>query len=266
MRTQALGLSCVLLAACAAMSVLTPQAARAETLSSDANRQIDSPPGVEGLPRKSGGLLVLPRAGDTVATNMGPESLARHDACVAKSEKAPKEAYEDGLVWRAEGGGALALHCVARAQMGMGDYDQAAERLALVASMREVTSQDMRASFYTESGHAYILAHRPADAKKSFDEAVSLRPQDADLRLDRAEALMLAEDWKGAADDMDVALALRPNNTEALRLRGEARLALRDYDAAAADADHALRVDPAYVPALVLRGKVREAKAGRASN
>ncbi|MET0546028.1 MAG: tetratricopeptide repeat protein [Caulobacterales bacterium] len=268
MRKSALGFGGAFLSACIVAAALAPVPARAESpLATDGGRGPDSPPGVDGLPRKNtgaDGLIVLPRQGETIATNMGPESMARHDACVAKADKAPKEAYEDGLVWRTEGGGALALHCVARAQLAMGDYDQAAARLDLVASMREVTSQDMRASFYAEAGHAYLLARRTADARKSFDAAINLRPQDADMRLDRAEALMLAQDWKAAVGDTDVALALRPNDTEALRLRGEAKLALRDFDGAAADANAALKADPAYVPALVLRGKVREAKAGRA--
>jgi tetratricopeptide (TPR) repeat protein len=178
----------------------------------------------------------------------------------------PKEAYEDGLAWRTEGGGALALHCVARAQLALGEYALAAERLQLVAEMREVQSPSMRVTFLTEAGHAFLLAHRTEEARKSFDAAVNLVPQDADLRLDRAEAAMLAEDWKGAAEDADAALKIRPNDPESFRMRGEAKLALRDFDAAGADAEAALKADPAYVPALLLRGKVREAKAGRAVN
>ena len=94
-------------------------------VATDPGRTPDSAPGGQGLERRStGGLLTLPQAGPAVATNLGPEAMKRHDACLVKAEKTPKEAYEDGLIWRAEGGGALALHCVARAQLALGQYVQ----------------------------------------------------------------------------------------------------------------------------------------------
>lgn len=233
-------------------------------VSTDPGRTPDAAPGGQALERKStGGLLSLPQAGQAVATNLGPEAMKRHDACLLKAEKTPKDAYEDGLIWRAEGGGVLALHCVARAQLGLGQYDEAAQRLSLVAEMREVPDKGMRAAFLAEAGHAFLLANRNDEARQKFAAAIELTPQDPELRLDRAQSSMLLQDWGAAIADADEALKLKPNNPEALRMRGEAKLALRDFDAAAADADTALKADPAYVPALVLRGRVKEARAGR---
>lgn len=238
----------------------------AETpIATDPSRTPDAVPGGQNVERRSsGGLLTLPtQNGPAIATNLGPEAMKRHDACLAKTEKAPKEAYEDGLIWRAEGGGALALHCVARAQLAMGQYDEAAERLSLVAEMREVPDKAMRANFLSEAGHAFLLAHRNEEARQKFSAAIELTPQDSELRLDRAESSMLLNNWAAASADMDEALKIKPNNPEALRMRGEAKLALRDFDGASADAEAALKVDPSYVPALLLRGKVKEARAGR---
>lgn len=235
-------------------------------IATDPGRTPDAVPGGQGVERKNtGGLLTLPQVsgGPAIATNLGPEAMKRHDACLVKAEKTPKEAYEDGLVWRAEGGGALALHCVARAQLAMGQYDEAAERLSLVADMREVPDKSMRATFLAEAGHAFLLAHRNEEARQKFSAAIELTPQDPELRLDRAEASMLLQNWSAASADMDEALKIRPNNPEALRMRGEAKLSLRDFDGASADAEQALKADPAYVPALLLRGKVKEARAGR---
>ena len=259
MRIKALwGVTALLLAIAAPAWAETP-------IATDPGRTPDAVPGGQSVERRSsGGLLTLPtQNGPAIATNLGPEAMKRHDACLAKAEKAPKEAYEDGLVWRAEGGGALALHCVARAQLALGQYDEAAERLALVAEMREVPDKTMRASILTEAGHAFLLAHREEEARQRFSSAVEITPDDPELRLDRAESSMLLKDWAAARADMDAALSIRPNNPEALRMRGEAKLALRDFEGAAADADAALKTDPAYVPALVLRGKVKEARAGR---
>jgi tetratricopeptide (TPR) repeat protein len=234
-------------------------------IATDPGRTPDAVPGGQALERKNtGGLLTLPQAGQAVATNLGPEAMKRHDACLLKAEQAPKDAYEDGLIWRAEGGGVLALHCVARAQLGLGQYDEAAERLSLVAEMREVPDKNMRAAFLAEAGHAFLLAHRTDEARQKFAAAVELTPQDPDLRLDRAQSSMLLSDWGAAISDADEALKIKPNNPEALRMRGEAKLALRDFDGASADAETALKSDPAYVPALLLRGRVKEARAGRA--
>lgn len=234
-------------------------------ITTDAGRTPDAIPGGQAVERKStGGLLTLPQiGGPAIATNLGPEAMKRHDSCLLKAEKSPKEAYEDGLIWRAEGGGALALHCVARAQVGLGQYDEAAERLSLVAEMREVPDKDMRAAFLAEAGHAFLLANRNDEARQKFSTAVELTPQDSELRLDRAQSSMLLNDWGAAVADMDEALKIKPNNPEALRMRGEAKLALRDFDGASADAESALKTDPTYVPGLLLRGKVKEARAGR---
>lgn len=234
-------------------------------VSTDPGRTPDALPGGQALERKStGGLLTLPQLGKAVATNLGPEAMKRHDECLAKADKAPKDAYEDGLIWRAEGGGALALHCVARAQLGMGQYDEAAERLSLVAEMREVPDKNMRAAFLAEAGHAFLLANRTAEARQKFAAAIELTPQDPELRLDRAQSSMMVQDWGAAIADADEALNLKPNDPEALRMRGEAKLSLRDFDGASADAETALKADPSYVPALLLRGRVKEARAGRA--
>lgn len=234
-------------------------------VTTDPGRTPDALPGGQAVERKSsGGLLTLPQiGGPAIATNLGPEAMKRHDACLLKAEKTPKDAYEDGLIWRAEGGGALALHCVARAQLGLGQYDEAAERLSLVAEMREVPDKSMRAAFIAEAGHAYLLAGRNAEARQKFSAAMELTPQDTELRLDRAQSSMLLSDWGAAIADIDEVVKIQPNNLEALRMRGEAKLALRDFDAAAADADAALKADATYVPALLLRGKVKEARAGR---
>lgn len=234
-------------------------------VATDPGRTPDAVPGGQALERKStGGLLTLPQIGmPAVATNLGPEAMKRHDACLLKAEKAPKDAYEDGLVWRAEGGGVLALHCVARAQLGLGQYDEAAERLSLVAEMREVPDKGMRAAFLAEAGHAFLLANRNDEARQKFSAAMALTPEDPELRLDRAQSSMLLSDWGAAISDADEALKIRPNNPEALRMRGEAKLALSDFDGASADAETALKADPSYVPALLLRGRVKEARAGR---
>jgi tetratricopeptide (TPR) repeat protein len=233
-------------------------------VTTDAGRTPDALPGGQTIERKStGGLLTLPQSGPAVATNLGPEAMKRHGACLAQAETSPKEAYEDGLIWRAEGGGALALHCVARAQLSLGQYDEAAERLSLVAEMREVPDKAMRAAFLAEAGHALLLARRNDDARQKFSAAMELTPQDPELRLDRAQSSLLLQDWGAALADMDEVLKAQPGNTEALRMRGEAKLALRDFDGAAADAETALKFDPSYVPALLLRGKVKEVRAGR---
>lgn len=192
-------------------------------------------------------------------------SQQRYDACVAKVATDAETAFEDALIFRDEGGGVLARHCIALALLELGRTEEAASRLEEAAFMPDGGDADMRAEMLSQAGNAWLIAHAPVEAENAFTNALLIKPGDADIFIDRARALALQERFVEAVSDLSVALAQRPNDVLALRLRADAHLELGQIDQAEQDVADALAVDPRDIDALVVRGRVREARrlAGR---
>ncbi len=191
------------------------------------------------------------------------EEILRHDACAAKAESRPEEAYEDGLIWQNEGGGSAARHCVALALIGLNRTVDAAEKLDVLAASKDIPDAQTRAMMYAQAGNIWLLERNAAKAVASLDAAIAADPSSADSYIDRARAHAVAAAWQKAAADLTVALGKRPFDGLALRLRAAAYLELGQLDAADADIRAVLIENPGDVDGLVLRGRLREARAGR---
>jgi tetratricopeptide (TPR) repeat protein len=210
----------------------------------------------------SGAAVILACAAPA-ALGWSREEILRHDACAAKAESRPEEAYEDGLIWQNEGGGSAARHCVALALIGLNRTVDAAEKLDVLAASKDIPDARTRAMMYAQAGNVWLLERNAAKAVASLDAAITADPSSADSYIDRARAHALAAAWQKAADDLSVALGKRPSDGLALRLRAGAYLELRQLDAAEADIRALLIEHPGDVDGLVLRGRLREARAGR---
>jgi tetratricopeptide (TPR) repeat protein len=184
----------------------------------------------------------------------------RLERCLAKAETQADAAYEDGLIWLNQGGGALASQCVAVATIGQGRVEEGAQRLFDLAFASDAGTEAQRAELLAKAGNAWLLTGNAANANASLSKAIEMFPTSGELRLDRARALVLLGEWAAAEADLDLTIGKNPADPLALRLRAEARLEQGKLDLAQADVERALEIDGKDVSTLVLRGSVREAQ------
>lgn len=184
---------------------------------------------------------------------------ARLEACVAKIETDPENAYEDGLAWSYEGNRPGARQCTALALIALGNPERGAGRLEALAAAPDGGSLEQRAIYLSQAGQAWILAGEPERAVLSFSDALEMAPGTLELLLDRTSAYMLVGEWDKALSDLDFALAISPGSGPALQLRAEVYLNRKSYGLALRDVEAALAADPENIDTLLVRGRVREA-------
>jgi tetratricopeptide (TPR) repeat protein len=197
---------------------------------------------------------------DQWSPNWDAGTRARYEACIAKTESDPETAFEDGLIFRSDGGGVLARHCIALALLKLGETEEAAARLEEAAFMPDGGDAKMRAELLQQAGNAWMLARAPVEAENAFTQAMTIVSGDPDLFIDRARARALQQRFSDAVSDLTTALSVRPRDVLALRLRADAYFELGDLDMAEHDVEAALSIDPRDVDTLVERGRLREAR------
>jgi tetratricopeptide (TPR) repeat protein len=203
----------------------------------------------------AGTVLMMQSAGAELAK----AEAARLEACVAKIETDPENAYEDGLAWSYEGNRPGARQCTALALIALGNYETGAERLESLATSTDGGTMEQRAIYLSQAGQAWIMAGAPEVAVVSFSDALTMAPGTVDLLLDRASAYILTEEWDKALSDLDLALANSPGFGPAHQLRAEVYLNKKSYDLAMRDVESAMAADPKNIDTLLVRGRVREA-------
>jgi tetratricopeptide (TPR) repeat protein len=203
----------------------------------------------------AGTVLMMQSAG----TELAKAEADRLEACVARIETDPENAYEDGLAWSYEGNRPGARQCTALALIALGNYETGAERLGALATSTDGGSMEQRAIYLSQAGQAWIMAGAPEVAVVSFSDALTMAPGTVDLLLDRASAHILTEEWDKALSDLDLALANSPGFGPAHQLRAEVYLNKKSYDLAMRDVESAMAADPKNIDTLLVRGRVREA-------
>ncbi len=163
---------------------------------------------------------------------------ARYDSCVALTKKQPQLAYDQASGWRADRGGAAAMHCQALALLELGQPVRAATVLDAAAEAMEGTPF-IAADMHAQAGNAWLLAGDAKRATARFTWALDLLPaalpSRADVLIDRARAYASLEDKSKTIADLAAALTLAPKNIEALLLRAEAYLSMGDKTRALSD-------------------------------
>ncbi|MBK8197270.1 MAG: hypothetical protein IPK75_02780 [Acidobacteria bacterium] len=203
----------------------------------------------------AGTVLMLQSTGAQLAV----KEQERLEACVAKIETDPENAYEDGLAWTFEGNRPGARQCTALALIALGNYETGADRLQSLASSTDGGTAEQRAVYLSQAGQAWIMAGMPDIAVTTFSDALKFAPGTLDLLLDRASAYMMLEDWDKAMSDLDLAIANSPSHGPAYQLRAEVNLNKKKYDLAMRDVEAAMAADPKNIDTLLVRGRVREA-------
>jgi cytochrome c-type biogenesis protein CcmH len=111
--------------------------------------------------------------------------------------------------------------------------DQFQDMTAKLAARMQQTPGD--AEGWKMLGRAYRAMERFGEANDAYKKAVALRPQDADLLADYAEALALAAGRSLAGEPtrlLERALKLDPHNTKVLTLLGSAAFERKNYKTA----------------------------------
>jgi tetratricopeptide (TPR) repeat protein len=179
----------------------------------------------------------------------------RYDNCLSLANLNPAPALGVANKWVEERGGAPAQHCAALALVGLKHYPEAAEKLDALG--RAPGMGDLRASLFDQAGNAWMLAGEISKAVGSFQAALALSSNDADLYGDLARAQAMQSDWPEVEADLNAALALNAKRPDLLLLRASARHAQNRIADARADIEAALALSPKNADALVERGGIR---------
>lgn len=185
---------------------------------------------------------------------------ARLDACVDKIETAPEEAYEDALAWSYQGNRPAARYCTALALVALGQEEEGAARLEMLANAEDGGTMGDRALYLAQAGNAWILGGAPDAAIIALTNALKLRPDHPETLKDRAAAYFLTGSNYLAMTDLNAVIGLSPNDDEALRMRSQTHLGMKNFSAAEADLKAAMAIDGTNIDTLLLRGELNEAK------
>ncbi len=182
---------------------------------------------------------------------------AQYDRCLAQVSDDPQRAAIDAQTWRDAGGAAPATHCLAMAQLALGQAEPAARLLLTLATQIDATAP-VRAAMYSQASQAWQLAGRGDDAQAAAKAAVGLVSDNPDLWIDLATAATARKDYPAAVDGLTRALALDPSRADILVLRAGANRLRGSLDAALDDVDRAITGDPDNAEALLERGVLRQ--------
>lgn len=197
--------------------------------------------------------LALPSKAAAQDTGSAQQSRV-YDQCLSKAKSDPQAAYAAALDWYEAGGGLPARHCAAVALLGLNAHEEAASRLETLAGEVPDARADLRIGLIAQAAQAWLISGRAERADRLLTLAVDARPQDAQLRADRAVARLSLGNYWAAIDDLDIALELTPGDTELLLYRASAYRYLGVPDLARDDVDRALALDPDAPGAWLERG------------
>jgi tetratricopeptide (TPR) repeat protein len=188
---------------------------------------------------------------------------AQYERCLGMLNTDPAGANTLAESWQASGGGEGAAHCLALAQIALGNPQTGAAQLDQLAAISQAPDLP-RATVYSQAVQAWMMAGAADHALVSANHALELAPDDPDKLIDRAIATAALGHYMDAIDDLSRALDLDHSRTDALVLRGAAWRRLGHLDLAQDDIDRAVAADPDMSDALLERGILRQRQGNRA--
>ncbi|MXP63685.1 tetratricopeptide repeat protein [Roseomonas sp. M0104] len=204
-----------------------------------------TPPPADALPLPP----ELPRLGD------GPE----YEACLALLRIDPEAAIARAGSWEERGGGNGARHCQALGLLAIGELEGAASRLERLAAGSHASAA-ARASVFAQASQAWMMLGAPERAYGASTLALTLRPDDPSLLVDRAVAAASLGRYAEALQDLDHAIAEDDSRPDSWVFRAAALRHLDRADEAMRDVQHALGLEPRHAEALLERGILRQLK------
>lgn len=112
------------------------------------------------------------------------------------------------------------------------------------------------AEAYRLRGACLMLDKKFAEALADFDHAVSLKPQSADLRVNRAICQVGIGQFDAAIKQLTAVLSSEANHIDALYQRGTVYKLQGQHDAALLDYERVLRLSPQHIKALRKRANL----------
>lgn len=195
------------------------------------------------------------------ATDFEREQEKTYTACMAMTESDADAAFDAAQTWAKTGGGLPALHCSAIALVRLKKYAEAGAAFEAMIGKAPSDNPELLANIYGQAGNAFFLGNFALRAFDLLTAGIKLLPETsperAELLIDRARALTLAEDDAGALADLTAAAAVYPGRPDLLTLKASSHRKLRQFDAAKADLARALELSPDHPEALLERGNLR---------
>lgn len=186
-----------------------------------------------------------------------------YQSCLALARAKPAEGFEAAIAWRDEGGGPAARHCTAIALVGLGQLDEAAQRLEDLAQNMTGFGVVERAAVLGQAGKVWLRLNDGTRAYAVLTAALKLSDTSAELWVRRGEVLASAGEYWEAIDDFNQSLDRNSTSPDALIFRAAAYRLLGVDELAADDIARALALDPTNPDALAELGMVRNAKGDR---
>lgn len=131
-----------------------------------------------------------------------------------------------------------------------GDAEGAVAELRLAAEERRTD-----ADAWALLGLALNNAHKPTDARKAFEKALALRPDDARVHAGIALSLLLLDKQRDAESEIARALSLGPQSAEVHYTASVVFYRGGEFQHAADEGEAALRIRPDYSKAAALVGE-----------
>jgi tetratricopeptide (TPR) repeat protein len=214
-------------------------------------------------------------AGALLAAVAAPPALAQeqrfsempvsraYQGCMALARSKPSQGFEAAIAWRDEGGGPAARHCTAIALVGLGQLDEAAQRLEALAQNMNGFGARERAAVLGQAGQVWSRLGDGSRAYAVYTAALNLDDSSFSLWVSRGEVLARAGQYWEAIDDFSAALDRNSGSLNALVFRAAAYRLLDVVDLAADDLTRALALDPSNPDALTELGMVRNDQGDR---
>lgn len=180
-----------------------------------------------------------------------------YQGCMALARAKPSEGFEAAITWRDEGGGPAARHCTAIALVGLGQLEEAGQRLEDLAQNMGGFGAKERAAVLLQAGQVWLRLNDGTRAYAVFTAGLKLDDSDARLWVRRGEVLARAGEFWEAIDDFGEAIDRDVNSLEALVFRGAAYRLLGVPDLATDDLMRALALDANHPDALTELGLLR---------
>lgn len=197
---------------------------------------------------------------------MAASDGSRYTRCTGLVASQPQLAYNQASSWRADGGGAAAMHCQALALLQLGQPHRAAGVLDAAAQALDALPA-AAADLHAQAGNAWLLGGDASRAVARFTWALDRLPPSAparsDVLIDRARSHAVLEDKPRTLADLSAAHALAPKNAGILLLRAELYLSLGATATAQADLA-AAKLLPLDADNTILQGKLQARLTGKA--
>lgn len=217
-------------------------------------------------------LFLLAQA--TTPTPMGPvgpasSERARYEHCLDRATSDPAGAEAEAGAWRVAGGGFLASQCLGMAYSREQRWSAASVAFETAATAAEKAKDARSSGYWAQAGNAWLAAGDASKARAALDAAIAsgtLTGMDlGEAHLDRARALVTANDMEGARDDLDRALSEVPKDPLAWLLSATLARRTGDMPRAQKDIAEALRLGGDDSDVQLEAGNIA-AKAGDATN